>query len=78
MTDDIWKRGEIASPCQKICVIHPEARICVGCNRTSAEIARWTRMTPAERDAIIKELPARTRLLVRRRGGRAGRQENNP
>lgn len=73
MTDDIWKRDEIESPCVKICVLHPEVRICIGCHRTPDEIARWSAMTPAERRAVIAELPNRAPLLARRAGGRSGR-----
>lgn len=73
MTDEVWRRAEIESPCVKICVVHPEARICVGCHRTTDEIARWTRMTPAERRAIMDALPERGAALTRRGGGRAGR-----
>jgi hypothetical protein len=32
---------------------------CVGCYRTLPEIARWSRMTDAERDEIMQALPAR-------------------
>jgi predicted Fe-S protein YdhL (DUF1289 family) len=46
MTGEIWKRDEIASPCVKTCVVHPEARICIGCLRTIDEITAWSRMTP--------------------------------
>lgn len=73
MTDDVWKRQEVESPCIKVCVVHPEARICVGCHRSVDEIAAWSRMTPEERRRIMAELPARAPLLRRRRGGRAGR-----
>ena len=73
MTDDVWRRREIASPCIKICVIHPEARICTGCYRTGEEIALWSRMTDSERDTLMAELPNRAGALRVRRGGRAGR-----
>lgn len=73
MNDEIWKRAEIDSPCVKICVVHPEARICIGCHRTPDEIARWSRMTPDERRAIMAELSNRAPLLTRRAGGRSGR-----
>ena len=73
MSDDIWNRDEIRSPCIRVCVIHPQARICAGCFRTSDEIAAWSRMRPAERTAIMAELPDRAGLLKRRRGGRAAR-----
>ncbi|GGL57740.1 DUF1289 domain-containing protein [Wenxinia marina] len=70
-------RAEIESPCVRTCVVHPEARICVGCHRTIDEIGRWTRMTPEERRAVMEELPERAGLLRRRRGGRAGRMERS-
>ena len=73
MTDDIWKRDEIASPCVRICVIHPVERICAGCYRTTDEIDRWSRLSPGERAEIMAALPARAPRLARRRGGRAGR-----
>lgn len=73
MSDEVWKRAEIESPCVKICLIHPEARICLGCHRTGTEIAEWSRMTPERRREIMAELPARKVLLPGRRGGRAGR-----
>lgn len=76
MTDQVWKRAEIESPCVKICLIHPEARICLGCHRTGEEIAGWSLMTPEERRAIMAELPGRKGLLTRRRGGRLGRTES--
>ena len=73
MTDDVWQRAEIESPCQKICVLHREARICIGCHRTGDEIARWSRMSPEERRTIMAELPARGAGLTTRRGGRRAR-----
>lgn len=57
--DEVWKRNEIDSPCVKVCVMHPGARLCMGCFRTGDEIARWSRMSPEERTAIMADLPAR-------------------
>ena len=73
MSDDVWHRVEIESPCVKICLIHPEARICIGCLRSADEIASWSRMTPEARREVMDALPGRSGLLARRRGGRAGR-----
>ncbi|SMR72899.1 hypothetical protein SAMN04488030_1644 [Aliiroseovarius halocynthiae] len=73
MTDDVWKRNEIASPCIKICVVHPEARICTGCYRTIEEIGGWSGMTNDERARIMDELPSRKSNLTKRRGGRRAR-----
>jgi uncharacterized protein len=71
--DDIWMRDEIQSPCVKLCVVHPEERICVGCYRTIDEIAGWSRLSHQARDTIMAELPARAPRLAKRRGGRSGR-----
>ncbi|MCB2111557.1 MAG: DUF1289 domain-containing protein [Defluviimonas sp.] len=74
MSDELWKRQEIESPCVKICVVHPTERICIGCHRSVEEIARWSRMSSEERRAIMAELAGRAPRLARRRGGRAGRR----
>lgn len=71
--DDVWRRDEIESPCVKVCVIHPEARLCIGCHRSIEEITAWSRLAPEERQRIMAGLPARKDLLTRRRGGRAAR-----
>jgi predicted Fe-S protein YdhL (DUF1289 family) len=73
MTDEVWKREEIESPCVKICVLHPEARICLGCYRTADEIAGWSRMSRDERRSLMEVLPERKSLLPGRRGGRRAR-----
>ena len=69
----VWTRQEIESPCVQICLIHPEARVCLGCHRTADEIASWSRMSPVERREIMDGLAARKALLPGRRGGRKGR-----
>ena len=74
MSDDVWSRDEVESPCVKVCVVHPEARICTGCLRTIDEITRWSKMTPAERRAVTDALPGRGGALRKRRGGRAARR----
>lgn len=73
MKDDIWSRDEIESPCVKICVVHPESRLCTGCLRTIDEISAWSRMSPEARRAVMAELPSRAGQLTKRRGGRAAR-----
>jgi predicted Fe-S protein YdhL (DUF1289 family) len=52
-------RPPIATPCVQICVIDGETGLCLGCQRTLAEVAGWTRMTDAERAEIMTGLPAR-------------------
>jgi len=73
MTDQIWTRDEIESPCIKICVVHPEARLCTGCLRSIDEIGAWSRMSRDDRARIMAELPDRKGLVQQRRGGRAAR-----
>lgn len=77
MTDDIWKRDEIQSPCVKICIIHPEARLCTGCLRSIDEITQWARLTHEDRAQVMDALPARRGKLQVRRGGRAARLSRN-
>jgi len=67
---DVWKRDEPDSPCQNVCLINPETRLCLGCRRTADEISGWARMTPAGRAMILAELPNRDNPAPRRRGGR--------
>lgn len=75
MKDDLWQRDEIQSPCVKLCVVHPEERICVGCFRTIDEISAWSRLSHEARSTIMAELPSRAPRLAKRRGGRMGRLE---
>lgn len=75
MEDEVWKRDEIDSPCQKICVIHPESGLCIGCLRTRHEIAGWSRLDPEERRTIMAGLADRkSQLKGQRRGGRQSRR----
>jgi len=74
MSDDIWQRDEVESPCVKICVVHPETRLCIGCRRSVDEIARWSRMTPDERREVLSALPGRSPGPVRRSGGASARR----
>lgn len=73
MTDEVWRRAEIESPCIKVCMIHPETGLCVGCSRTGDEIASWSRMSPEARREVMAALPKR-QPAPGRRGGRSGRR----
>lgn len=73
MKDDVWSRDEIQSPCVKLCVVHPQERICVGCLRSIDEITSWSRLSHEARAAIMEELPARAPRIAKRRGGRMAR-----
>ena len=76
--DEIWRRDEIESPCVRICVVHPAARLCTGCLRSIDEITRWSKMTPEARRTVMAELPDRAGQLTQRRGGRAARLKSPP
>lgn len=73
MTDEVWKRAEIESPCVKLCVVHPETRLCTGCARSIDEIGAWSKMSPEARREVMADLPNRTPAPKARRGGRAAR-----
>lgn len=49
----------VASPCRKLCQLHPIERVCLGCFRTIDEISKWARLSEAKRAAIVADLPAR-------------------
>lgn len=72
MDDEVWKRDEIDSPCVKICVIHEDSGLCIGCHRSRDEIASWSRLSPAKRGEIMAALPARAPLIRSRRRKRRG------
>ena len=47
------------SPCIKVCQMDPARGLCLGCQRTLDEIARWGGMSDAERETILAELKFR-------------------
>ena len=49
----------IPTPCIKVCVIDGESGLCLGCYRTLTEVAAWSRLCTAEREAVMADLPTR-------------------
>jgi len=49
----------MSTPCRAICQVNGHAGICTGCGRQLKEIAGWSRMSEAERLAIMAALPQR-------------------
>ena len=49
----------IKTPCVKVCVVDGESGLCMGCYRQLSEVAGWSRLSDAEREAIMAELPSR-------------------
>lgn len=72
-SDGVWRRKEPESPCIKVCVMHPESGLCIGCLRTIDEIAGWKQMSADARHAVLDALQQRAPLLRNRKGGRAAR-----
>lgn len=53
----------IKTPCIKVCVVDGESGLCLGCYRRLSEVAGWARLTDAERDRILAELPDRRAMI---------------
>ncbi|EFO30460.1 YbaK/prolyl-tRNA synthetase associated region [Roseibium sp. TrichSKD4] len=51
--------GIMESPCIKLCQIDQATRLCQGCFRSLDEIAGWSRMSDAERSAVMAVLDER-------------------
>ena len=49
----------IKTPCVQVCAVDGESGLCLGCFRTLPEIAGWSRLSDAERQAIMDEVPGR-------------------
>ncbi len=54
---------KMITPCRNICIMDAPSGLCEGCGRTLAEIGGWLRLSHAEREAIMRDLPARLRRL---------------
>lgn len=47
------------SPCILVCTMDQRGEYCLGCHRTGAEIAQWSRASVAEKQAILALVAAR-------------------
>jgi predicted Fe-S protein YdhL (DUF1289 family) len=50
---------EVASPCVNVCRMDAKSGYCEGCRRSLEEIASWSAYGPAEKRAVLAQLPAR-------------------
>ena len=50
---------EVASPCLNVCSMDAASGYCEGCMRSLEEIASWSAYGPAEKRAVLAQLPAR-------------------
>lgn len=46
-----------------------DSGLCLGCFRTLDEIARWSRLSDAERESVMAELPSRRESLAAQKPG---------
>jgi predicted Fe-S protein YdhL (DUF1289 family) len=65
--------GHPASPCVQVCALDPRGELCVGCWRSTQEIAAWAGMSAQEKHETL----ARTQLrrAARREQMRALRRQ---
>ena len=54
---------EVASPCVDVCRMDAASGYCEGCRRSLEEIASWSAYSPAEKRAVLAQLPARKETL---------------
>ncbi len=55
----------IETPCNKVCTVDPAFALCVGCGRTTDEIAGWIGFGADERTQIMADLPRRLAVMRR-------------
>ncbi len=48
--------SDVQSPCIKLCTLDAAGKTCLGCGRTVAEIATWSRLDDAARRVIMTRL----------------------
>ena len=50
---------KISSPCNGICIMDEDTGLCVGCLRTSDEIANWEEYSDEQRVEVMREITQR-------------------
>ena len=55
-------QADVVSPCIGVCTLGP-GDICLGCLRSSEEIANWQNLSVHDRSRIMAELPVRLQTL---------------
>ena len=54
--------SRVVSPCIKICTLQND--FCIGCGRTTQEIAEWTKASDKRKRDILERLPDRLRRML--------------
>lgn len=60
---DYVEPARVMSPCVNVCGLDEGTGWCVGCGRTGDEIASWSSICDADRQAILDGLPPRMAAL---------------
>ena len=53
--------SKVVSPCIKICTLQND--FCIGCGRTTQEIAEWSNASDKKKRDILERLPDRLRRM---------------
>lgn len=78
MTSNTVTKNKTVSPCVKLCIIHQETQLCLGCFRSLNEISSWKSYNEEEKQSILGKLNERETLLNNRpRKGRKKRLRNS-
>lgn len=64
--------SHVASPCNDVCKMDDRSGLCLGCYRTLDEIATWSALDDAGRQAVVELLESRRAAA---RAERAARRE---
>ncbi|MEP6607467.1 MAG: DUF1289 domain-containing protein [Burkholderiaceae bacterium] len=51
--------ADVPSPCVSVCTMDATTGLCVGCDRTIAEIAHWSQMTDSEKTTVWARIAKR-------------------
>ena len=54
------KKKYVISPCVGVCSIDPQSGLCIGCLRSSSEIAIWPQINDKKALQIMKEIKDRS------------------
>jgi uncharacterized protein len=57
--------ADIKTPCNRVCALHPDSGLCMGCGRSLNEIAGWGAFDDEKRAAIMGRLPMRLVSMTR-------------
>ena len=54
--------SKVVSPCIKICTL--QNNFCIGCGRSTQEIAEWSKASNKRKEEILERLPDRLRRML--------------